>query len=50
MLLYSCGLFDGGKALKAMTLWSAYQHFEENTKGSIKVGTQPTWSSCPTTQ
>ncbi len=25
-------------ALKAMTLWSAWQHFEENTKGSIEVG------------
>jgi predicted amidohydrolase YtcJ len=25
-------------ALKAMTLWSAYQHFEENTKGSLEVG------------
>ena len=25
-------------ALKAMTLWSAYQHFEEATKGSIEVG------------
>lgn len=25
-------------ALKAMTLWAAYQHFEENTKGSITVG------------
>jgi predicted amidohydrolase YtcJ len=25
-------------ALKAMTLWAAYQHFEENTKGSIEVG------------
>jgi predicted amidohydrolase YtcJ len=25
-------------ALKAMTLWSAYQHFEEDTKGSIEVG------------
>jgi hypothetical protein len=24
--------------LKAMTLWPAYQHFEENTKGSIEVG------------
>lgn len=27
-------------ALKAMTLWPAYQHFEENNKGSIKVGKQ----------
>jgi len=25
-------------ALKSMTLWSAYQHFEERTKGSIEVG------------
>jgi len=25
-------------ALKAMTLWSAYQHFEENRKGSIEPG------------
>jgi urease alpha subunit len=25
-------------ALKAMTLWSAYQLFEENDKGSIEVG------------
>jgi predicted amidohydrolase YtcJ len=25
-------------ALKAMTLWAAYQHFEEATKGSIEVG------------
>lgn len=25
-------------ALKAMTLWPAYQHFEEDTKGSIEVG------------
>lgn len=25
-------------ALKAMTLWAAYQHFEEATKGSIAVG------------
>jgi predicted amidohydrolase YtcJ len=24
--------------LKAMTLWSAWQHFEENTKGSIETG------------
>jgi len=24
--------------LKAMTLWGAYQHFEEKTKGSIEVG------------
>lgn len=26
------------QALKAMTLWPAYQHFEEKTKGSIEVG------------
>jgi predicted amidohydrolase YtcJ len=25
-------------ALKAHTLWSAYQHFEEKTKGSLEVG------------
>jgi urease alpha subunit len=25
-------------ALKAMTLWPAWQHFEEKTKGSIEVG------------
>ncbi len=25
-------------ALKAMTLWSAYQHFEEKTKGSLEPG------------
>jgi hypothetical protein len=25
-------------AIKAMTLWAAYQHFEESTKGSIQVG------------
>jgi hypothetical protein len=25
-------------ALKAMTLWAAHQHFEEETKGSIQVG------------
>jgi hypothetical protein len=25
-------------ALKAMTLWPAYQHFEEDRKGSIEVG------------
>jgi len=25
-------------ALKAMTLWSAWQHFEEDTKGSLEVG------------
>ena len=27
-----------GTALKAMTIWSAHQHFEEATKGSIEVG------------
>lgn len=26
------------QALKAMTLWSAYQHFEEDSKGSLEVG------------
>ena len=25
-------------ALKAMTLWPAWQHFEEDAKGSIEVG------------
>jgi len=25
-------------ALKAMTIWPAYQHFEENTKGSLEQG------------
>ena len=25
-------------ALKAMTIWSAHQHFEEASKGSIEVG------------
>jgi predicted amidohydrolase YtcJ len=25
-------------ALKAMTIWPAYQHFEEQTKGSLEVG------------
>ena len=25
-------------AIKAMTLWAAYQHFEEKTKGSIEAG------------
>ncbi|MGL5955276.1 MAG: amidohydrolase family protein, partial [Brevinema sp.] len=26
--------------LKALTLWSAYQHFEENEKGSLEIGKQ----------
>jgi hypothetical protein len=26
------------EGLKAITIWPAYQHFEENSKGSIKVG------------
>ncbi|BES69055.1 amidohydrolase [Marinobacter nanhaiticus D15-8W] len=26
------------QALKAMTLWAAYQHFEEDSKGSLEVG------------
>lgn len=26
------------EALKAITLWGAYQHFEEKTKGSLEVG------------
>ena len=25
-------------ALKAMTIWPAYQHFEENSKGSLEEG------------
>ena len=28
------------QGLKAMTLWSAYQHFEEDIKGSLEVGKQ----------
>ena len=28
------------EALKAMTIWAAYQHFEEDIKGSIKEGKQ----------
>lgn len=26
------------QAIKAMTLWAAYQHFEEDSKGSLEVG------------
>ena len=26
------------EALKSITLWGAYQHFEEKTKGSLEVG------------
>ena len=29
---------DVMNALKAMTLWAAWQHFEEDSKGSIEVG------------
>jgi predicted amidohydrolase YtcJ len=29
---------DPMDALKAMTIWPAYQHFEESTKGSLEVG------------
>ncbi len=29
---------DPMTALKAMTIWPAYQHFEESTKGSLEVG------------
>lgn len=29
---------DVATALKAMTLWAAWQHFEEDSKGSIEVG------------
>ena len=31
---------DAYTGLKSMTLWPAYQHFEENIKGSLKVGKQ----------
>jgi predicted amidohydrolase YtcJ len=27
-----------GEALKSLTLWAAYQHYEEATRGSIEVG------------
>jgi predicted amidohydrolase YtcJ len=31
-------------ALKAMTIWPAYQHFEEDRKGSIwNPASWPTW-------
>jgi predicted amidohydrolase YtcJ len=26
------------EALQSITIWGAYQHFEENTKGSLKEG------------
>jgi predicted amidohydrolase YtcJ len=26
--------------LKALTIWAAYQHFEESIKGSLEVGKQ----------
>ena len=29
---------DPTTALKSMTLWAAYQHFEEDRKGSIEPG------------
>jgi predicted amidohydrolase YtcJ len=29
---------DAMTALKAMTIWPAWQHFEEMTKGSLEVG------------
>ncbi len=28
------------QALKAMTIWPAYQHYEEKIKGSLEVGKQ----------
>ena len=26
------------EAIKAMTIWPAYQHFEEDSKGTLEVG------------